>query len=251
MPETSSNSGVYMHILWRQNDPERVWLYVGQASKLLERIACHNAPWYRRTHPSLHYHVWCAYEDIRSTFVTLISRNPIACEADRCLLNIQEMWRACLFQTLTPKHLDKYLPPTAGKLWSGRHLNVVPPIWQGLTGDTRVSAEAAGGRQTFSGFILSPDPEIREWARSMRDTFNELRSSPDPLLREYYYLHMFRNRKLAEEAIVERKLNNVQKSLSMGVWRTMTGSDSSQGGAPHNLQQFHFHDFPAFTAWCP
>ncbi|PLB49413.1 hypothetical protein P170DRAFT_495390 [Aspergillus steynii IBT 23096] len=240
MPETSSNSGVYMHILWRQNDPERVWLYVGQASKLLERIACHNDPWYRRTRPSLHYHVWGAYEDIRSTFVTLISRDSITCEADRCLLNIQEMWMACLFQTLTPKHLDEYLPPTARKLWSGRHLNVVPPIWQGFTGDNHVSAEAAGGRQTFSDLILSPDPAIREWARDMRDTFNELRNSPDPLLREYYYLNMFRNRKLAEEAIVKRKLNNVQKYLSMGVWRTITGSDSSQGAHLITCSNFIF-----------
>jgi hypothetical protein len=54
----------------------------------------------------------------------------------QCLLNLLEIWMACIFRTLTARDLHIYLPPLVGKHSAGRHLNVAPPIWQRFPGDT-------------------------------------------------------------------------------------------------------------------
>ncbi|OJI79386.1 hypothetical protein ASPTUDRAFT_130632 [Aspergillus tubingensis CBS 134.48] len=240
MPENSDNPGVYLHILWSASNHQRMWLYVGQSSKLSERIANHNDPWYRRTHASLHYHVWDSVKDIESTFVTLVELKSSTTNADACLLNIQEMWMACIFQTLTAKHLDEYLPLGVCRMRSTRHLNVVPPIWQGFTGNDSAPAEACGGREAFQNLLLSPDPEIRRWAKAVRDSFNDLRNSPDPILRYYYSDIMARNRKLAEKAVEMRKMKELQNVLTNGSQKTVSGYDDDRSAQTLVCSDFCF-----------
>lgn len=102
------------------------------------------------------------------------------------VLNLAEMWMCCIFQTLTPLHLDNYLPGNVKKVWAGRHLNVALPLWQSFSNSLENKAEAIGGRAAFTKFLQSPDFEVRQWAESLRDGFNQLRNSPDSKLRNYY-----------------------------------------------------------------
>jgi hypothetical protein len=228
MGEQPNDSGVYMHILYRRSNPGRFWLYVGQAFKLHERISSHNDPAHRQAQPSLHYHVWDSAEDMVSEFVTLAVHKITSSRDDQFILNFQEMWMACVFQTMTAKHLEEYLPESVNKAWSGRHLNVAPPIWQGFTGDLAAWKEAIGGTETFEDFLDSPDSAIRGWAWDLRHAFNDLRNSPDPTHRAYYFDVMLRNRKLAEEVCEKRKIENLQRILSEGMTRTIFGGDDTQ-----------------------
>ncbi|KAF7177079.1 hypothetical protein CNMCM7691_004727 [Aspergillus felis] len=228
MGEQPNESGVYMHILYRRSNPGRFWLYVGQAFKLNERISSHNDPAHRQAQPSLHYHVWDSAEDMVSEFITLAVHKITSSRDDQFILNFQEMWMACVFQTMTPKHLEEYLPESVNKAWSGRHLNVAPPIWQGFTGDLAAWKEAIGGTEAFKDFLNSPDSAIRSWAWDLRHAFNDLRNSPDPIHRAYYFDVMLRNRKLAEEVCEKRKIENLQRILSQGMTRTIFGGDDTQ-----------------------
>ncbi|GIJ83625.1 hypothetical protein Asppvi_002450 [Aspergillus pseudoviridinutans] len=227
MGEQPNESGVYMHILYRRSNPGRFWLYVGQAFKLHERISSHNDPAHRQAQPSLHYHVWESAEDMVSEFVTLAVHKITSSRDDQFILNFQEMWMACVFQTMTAKHLEEYLPESINKAWSGRHLNVAPPIWQGF-GDLAAWKEAIGGTEAFKDFLNSPDSAIRGWAWDLRHAFNDLRNSPDPIHRAYYFDVMLRNRKLAEEVCEKRKIENLQRILSQGMTRTIFGGDDTQ-----------------------
>lgn len=92
------------------------------------------------------------------------------------------MWMACVFQTLTPPHLDLYLPADVTRLWAGHHLNVALPLWQSFTDDIEDTGELLGGRQTFKTFLQSKNPAVRSWATNLRDAFNGLRDSPDPAI---------------------------------------------------------------------
>lgn len=174
MGEHLDDSGVYMHILYRRSNPERFWLYVGLAFKLSERISNHNDPSHRRAQPSLHNHVWDSAEDMESEFDTLAVHSLTASKDNQFALNFQEMWMACVFQTMTEKHLAEYLPDSVNKAWTGWHLNVVPPIWQGFTWDLTAWKEAIGGTAAFEDILNSPDPAIRGWAWDLRHAFNDL-----------------------------------------------------------------------------
>ncbi|PYH92767.1 hypothetical protein BO71DRAFT_400268 [Aspergillus ellipticus CBS 707.79] len=65
---------------------------------------------------------------------------------------MQEMWMALIFQTLTSLRLKEFLPKDAKILWSGNHLNVALPLWQGFTGNEEQIAaqDAYGGRVSSS-----------------------------------------------------------------------------------------------------
>lgn len=115
--------------------------------------------------------------------VSLVKLKSGTNNTDTCLLNIEEMWMACIFQTLTAKDMDVYYLLGACGRWSTRHLNVIPPIRQGLKGSDSAPAEACGGREAFHDLLLSPYPEICKWVKAVRDSFNDLRKSPDPVLR--------------------------------------------------------------------
>ncbi|OGM42588.1 hypothetical protein ABOM_009621 [Aspergillus bombycis] len=188
MEDTPGVADVYMHILYRRSNPDRFWLYVGQALVLITRISIHNDERHRRANPSLHYHVWESADDMESVFATL-AKHHVARDAsfeDQLILNFQEMWMACVFQTMTSRHLVEYLPDGVNKAWAGQHLNVVPPIWQGFTDDISALGEAIGGTEAFERFINSPDPAIRAWAWDLRHAFHDLRNSPNPLHHSYY-----------------------------------------------------------------
>lgn len=178
-----------MNILWDSSNTENFWLYVGQAVDLSRRIADHCDKAYRRKHPSLYYHVWDSNQDMESQFVILACMDldtPLS-RTDQCLLNLQEMWMACVFRTLTGRDLDKYLSPSVGKQSSGRHLNVAPPIWQRFTDEEPPNPREVYDREKFLDLLHSETPETKHWAECVRDSYNDLRNSPDPRLREYWF----------------------------------------------------------------
>lgn len=220
----------------KRSDPSRFWLYVGQAYKLSERISGHNNPIHRRAQPSLHYHVWDSVENMVSKFFSLAVHINTVSKDNQLILNFQEMWMACI---LTAKHLADYLPKDANKAWAGRHLNVVPPIWQGFTGDSASLREAIGGMEGFQDFFNSPDPAIRAWAWDIQHAFNDLRSSPDPAHRSYYFSVMAENNKRAEEACQRRKIEYLQRVLS-GRPRTIGGGDDIHSLHIVSCGVFHF-----------
>lgn len=126
-----------------------------------------------------------------SKFVVLATFDPstkgqTVLRADQCLLNLLEMWMACLFQTLTARDLDKYLSPSIGRSSAGRHLNVVPPIWQRFQDETVPERKEVFDRPSFQALLHSEDAAIRSWAQKARDSYNDLRNSPDPELRKYW-----------------------------------------------------------------
>lgn len=109
-PEISNDAGIYLHILWRENDHDMFWLYVGQASDFSDRMKNHNDPLRRYRNPSLHYHIWDSIQDINSVFVTLGTYTKAQCVEDQLILNLGEMWMCLIFQTLRPLHLEQFLP---------------------------------------------------------------------------------------------------------------------------------------------
>ncbi|KAE8338061.1 hypothetical protein BDV24DRAFT_153797 [Aspergillus arachidicola] len=241
MEDIPGHSGVYMHILYRRSNPDHFWLYVGQALVLVVRILTHNDKAHRQANPSLHYHIWDSASDIESAFVILakhhITQN--ASPDDRFILNFQEMWTACIFQTMTPKHLAEYLPDDISKAWAGQHLNVVPPIWQGFTDNISVLNEAIGGTEAFTTFINSTDPAIRAWAWDLRYAFHDLRNSPNLSHRSYYFNIMLRNRNLPEEACDRRKIAYLQSVLH-GKLRIVMGGNDGQNAHRVSCSDFEF-----------
>ncbi|KAE8418752.1 hypothetical protein BDV36DRAFT_294798 [Aspergillus pseudocaelatus] len=212
-PENLSICGVYLHILWRRSNPQKFWLYVGQAAELRERIRTHNDIYRRKRNPSLHYHVWDSSEDMESVFVTLGTSEKPTSAKTQLLLNLLEMWMALVFQTLTSLHLNEYLPESVNRLWSGHHLNVALPLWQGFTEEDQAVSEAVGGRISFQQHLFSEDPTIRQWAESARDAFNDIRNSPDALLRQYYQNLLSKRRAQGQQAWQEKKSTNIMKYL--------------------------------------
>lgn len=92
----STAAGVYLHIIWLPEEPERFWLYVGQATDLARKIADHNNKIYRNKHLSLHYHICDSREGMCSELVALATFDPstkgqTVLRADQCLLNLLEM----------------------------------------------------------------------------------------------------------------------------------------------------------------
>ncbi|KAF9883837.1 hypothetical protein FE257_002728 [Aspergillus nanangensis] len=176
-------------------------------------IKKHNDPYFRSRNPCLHYHIWDTVEDTESVFVTLgVHENPSSL-ASQLSLNMLEMWMCLVFQTLTPLHLYEYLPNHIGKLWSGNHLNVALPLWQGFTGNEKAVKDAAGGRIAFQQFLASSDPTIRAWAEHARDAFNDIRNSPDPILRDYYKKLYLERRIRAQKTLEDKKAENVKQYL--------------------------------------
>ncbi|KAJ0420925.1 hypothetical protein BJY00DRAFT_118539 [Aspergillus carlsbadensis] len=156
---------------------------------------------------------------MESMFVTLAESDIPTCPTTQLFLNLQEMWMSLIFQTLTSLRLDEYLLKSVARLWSGSHLNVALPLWQGFTGKEEQAAmeDACGGRLTFQQYLQSSDPTIRQWARDARDAFNDIRNSPDPVLREYYKgLHLQRRIK-AQKTWDEKQFQNLRRHLSTGI----------------------------------
>lgn len=126
------------------------------------------------------------------------------------------MWMACVFQTSTSIHLHEFLPANVDKAWSGHHLNITLPLWQGFTDKKMQSTleDAIGGRASFQLLLFSPDLSIRRWAESTRQSFNDIRNSLDPIIRKYYE-DLHRNKRLlARKAWEKKKLWNLKKYLS-------------------------------------
>lgn len=213
-PTNLKECGVYLHILWRKEQPGIFWLYVGQAVVLCIRIETHNDPYRRRRNPCLHYHIWDLDDNIESVFVTLATDKQPSTPEEQLILNIQEMWMCLVFQTLTPVQLDDYLPEGVQKLWSGNHLNVALPLWQGFTGDKDSVRDATGGRHAFQQYLRSEDPIVREWAENTRDAFNDIRNSPDPVLRNYYRKILLERHAKARKTLEDKKTENLKKYLS-------------------------------------
>ncbi|KAF7622865.1 hypothetical protein AFLA_010185 [Aspergillus flavus NRRL3357] len=188
-PENLSICGVYLHILWRRSNPQNFWLYVGQGAELRERIRTHKNIYRRKRNPSLHYHVWDSAGDMESIFVTLGTSEKPTSVKTQLLLNLLEI------------------------LWSGHHLNVALPLWQGFTDEDQAVNEAVGGRISFQQHLFSEDPTIRQWAESARDAFNDIRNSPDALLRQYYQNLLSKRQAQSQQTWQKKKSMNIMRYL--------------------------------------
>lgn len=153
---------------------------------------------------------------MESVFVTLAIHDAPTCLKRQLFLNLQEMWMSLVFQTLTSLSLDEYLPKDVNTFWSGNHLNVALPLWQGFTGNETQDAmkDATGGRASFQQYLMSDDPTIRQWAENARDSFNDIRNSPDPVLRGYYQDLQLKRRLKAQKTWESKKLGNLEQYLS-------------------------------------
>ncbi|KAJ5612829.1 hypothetical protein N7510_006023 [Penicillium lagena] len=228
-PETSANGGIYLHILWKESDLTTFWLYIGQASKFCDRILKHNDPRFRYRFPSLHYKVWDSAEEMKSKFVTLASLIPPECRQTQLVFNLAEMWLCLIFQTLPELQMGQWLPEDVKPLWSGHHLNVALPLWQGFT-DTKENqaiSEATGGRIAFQQYLLSDDPFIREWAEHARDAFNDVRNSPNPIIRKYWW-DLHQQRRLKSQETWEAKKEERAKELLSGAMAIVKSSHNGE-----------------------
>lgn len=201
-----------MNIISDPNSNGSFWLYVGQSKSMKQRISDHRNIRFRIRHKCLHYAIGNSKADLRSTFVTL-GRFGAYQHDDSCkyLLNLHEMWMACLFQTLTSRDLEKYLPGVV-KIWSaGHHLNIVPPIWQSFSDGDDFEGLT---REKFQAMLMSENKETREFARDARDAFNDLRNSPDLKLRQYHRTTLMANLMLAREANDLIRIQNVREHLN-------------------------------------
>ncbi|OKL64009.1 hypothetical protein UA08_00354 [Talaromyces atroroseus] len=184
-PAIDKDAGIYLHIITTtQSSLDQVfWLYVGQSFELRECIGDHNDPEYHRKHPSLHYKVGDSIDDVKSNFVKIATVQGKQHRSMAYLLNIIEMFACCIFQTLRPNDLEKYLPTNVPKPWADQHLNLALPLWQGFSDQAMDETVVT---RSFTECLFSTDPLVRQWAEHLRDVFHSLSSSPDPKKREYW-----------------------------------------------------------------
>ena len=152
-----SGPGIYMHVIWERNNPAKHYLYVGQSSVISERITRHLDPWYRTKHPSLHYFVLDS-GNMESKYVILTLKQTGKSPIPGLLLNLLEMWACLIFQTLTIRGLQEYLPTNTNIFYPGVNLNVALPLHQRLSEEEGDQEQA---RRAFSGLYHSEDPMVR------------------------------------------------------------------------------------------
>lgn len=204
---------VYMHILSLLQNALAFWLYIGQSITIKSRVRLHKNCRRQSQHASLHYFIWNTPKLKDSDFVILYTghHDEFCPDHRQLLLNLAEMWKCCVFQTLSAGHLQKYLPVDSPKPWAGCHLNVALPLFQSFMA---MDENEAVTRQTFETFLQSTDPEVRQWAESLRDAYNQLRNSPDPTLREYWDQQMRYSMDQAAIAQQAKSMANLQEYLS-------------------------------------
>ncbi|KAL4891253.1 hypothetical protein BDV59DRAFT_209145 [Aspergillus ambiguus] len=214
-----------MHMLWQKGQTDCFWLYVRQARNFRLRIIDHNDPKYRRRHPCLHYHVWDALDEPESVFIGLAVISSVDPETLGYVLNLAEMWMACVFQTLRRNDLERFLPEGTPVMWAGQQLNVALPLWQRFPGEELMDeSQMLPGRESFSDLLFSENPTIRQWASETRDAFNDLRDSPNPHLRQYYRDQINASLNLARKATQQKKFLLFQDFLERGMETTVRKS---------------------------
>lgn len=181
-------AGVYLHILWSNDDPTLLYLYVGQSWNIAQRISSHNNPAHRTKYPSLHYFAM-DQGNLNSVYVVLAADIHTDEKDSHYVLNIFEMWSCLIFQTLLPQDLHEWLPDNT-KLQNWAYgLNVALPLWQGQGNKALTSfwisnstdSTAQSESMSYSG------PLLKSYQNSLRERFRNLRSSSNPLYRDYYY----------------------------------------------------------------
>ncbi|KAF3029689.1 hypothetical protein E8E15_004065 [Penicillium rubens] len=190
-PERDEGTGIYLHILKAHT---LFYLYVGQGIVFSERISFHNDPAKRARHPSLHYKIWELLEKMdgfESIFVKLATfddrpRGP----AEQLPLNLQEMFLACVLQTLKPSDLEIWLPEDEGaqRPWAGLGLNIALPLWQGYSSEDNVPYDQVKMTGTeFSAMLRDSDGLRRQWAIAVRDAYQSLRTHPDSRIQGLWF----------------------------------------------------------------
>ncbi|KAH8691303.1 hypothetical protein BGW36DRAFT_431855 [Talaromyces proteolyticus] len=197
--------GIYLRILWKRDNPDHFYLYVGQSIQLIQRLNDHRDPKYRRLNPSLHYFIWdlglidpeCQMDE-KFVFLSIVEG-----DVDRLLLNLLEMWCCLILQTFTKNALLAYLPQGTVGPRGGMHLNVALPIYQSTRGDAVVD--------TLHGDLHhSNDPFVQQYYSSLRKGFFGLKNSPNPAMQEYYRTTM-RNGQVKKSITLPTKV--VEKAL--------------------------------------
>lgn len=209
--------GIYMHILW---DPAKElagssYLYVGQSGNIQERIRRHNDPWNRARHPSLHYHLWDSKPGMNSAFVILGNTENLP----QLQLNLLESWCSLIFQTLPRTDLRTYLPK--GTVLLGCHLNVAHPLWQSFTSCKQDHYER---KEKFRELVLTCDPMMADYYRSLARAFHELKDSSNPVLRAYWLAAHHRSQVGSSAAKMAKTLSK----LLGGVEKVVNANTNSQ-----------------------
>lgn len=116
-----------------------------------------------------------------------------------CVLNLLEMWMACVLQTMRPVDLEKYIPAIPMP-WAGFHLNVAPPILRSFPSEANEIAVQNFTREDFGRLLFLDDPRQGEYAKELRESYNSLLDSLDMRLRQYYRDNQKRESVLGIEA---------------------------------------------------
>ena len=213
-----SGLAVYLHIIWKRDDFEHFFLYIGQSTELAHRLAQNDSPQYRSKYPSLHYHVM-ELEDMVSDYVILADNIPVG-EYQSKILNILEMFADLIFQTLDPKDLKKYLSEEVGLCLPFRGLNIALPLWQSFP-----DRKPVGVWHGVESSLLLPSSDsndcefsvvsqqlihIKGYHKSLRERFYNLSFSPDPSHRARYYEVM---RRQNSSASASRRVKTRRKVL--------------------------------------
>lgn len=219
-----------MHILW---DPAKElagssYLYVGQSGNIQERIRRHNDPWNRARHPSLHYHLWDSKPGMNSAFVILGNTENLP----QLQLNLLESWCSLIFQTLPRTDLRTYLPK--GTVLLGCHLNVAHPLWQSFTSCKQDHYER---KEKFRELVLTCDPMMADYYRSLARAFHELKDSSNPVLRVYWLAAHHRSQVGSSAA----KMAKILSKLLGGVEKVVNASTNSQQNITVGYVNFRIH----------
>ena len=176
--------GIYVHLLWRVEDPTDCRLYVGQSLEIANRIYHHDDIDYRKRHPSFHYYWWDLNEEDPSKRVE--SRYIFPCaltgtiQPDPLILNMLKIWVSLILQSLSRSVLEDYLPSNTLAVSAGCHLNLMNPLYQSSQTPER------GKALLSSDIYRTKDPIRQEYYQEMRCCYHNMKDSPDPEFRRYY-----------------------------------------------------------------
>lgn len=122
---------VYINIIGAgvEDDAAFFRLYIGQALNLRKRVKQHHDPKYRRTHPSLQYHmIDCRKQPLVTICMGTLPKLWVHRDGDtEFVLNILEKLGTLLFQTLPARLLAQF---EVQAIYPNVHFNVLSPLFQ-------------------------------------------------------------------------------------------------------------------------
>jgi hypothetical protein len=119
-------------------------------------------------------------------------------------LNLLESWCSLIFQTLPMRDLRTYLLKGTAPL--GCHLNVAHPLWQSFTSCKQDHYER---KERFQELVLTGDPMMADYYRSLARAFHELKDPSNPVLRVYWLAAHHRSQVGSSAVKMEKTLSEL------------------------------------------